>query len=67
MAREIVESLCPIPPEDVVASEVIEAARSHREAYVTMIEDALVNGTEDSCVIAYRRGAPVTLAEYLRR
>jgi hypothetical protein len=64
MARDIADALYPLPPEDVPA-EVIEHARSTRQRVGAEIEEALATGAEARLIIAYRRGAPVTLADYL--
>ena len=59
LASDITEALCPVPADDL-------PARSDRQQMAAKIEDALVNGTEDRCIVAYKKGTPVTLAELLR-
>lgn len=65
LASDITEALCPVPADDLPA-EIIELARSDKLRMAAKIEDALVNGTEDRCIVAYKKGTPVTLAELLR-
>jgi hypothetical protein len=64
MARDIAESLYPLPY--VVPTETIEHALAMRGRVAAEIEEAVANGTEDRYPIAYRNGARMTLAEYLR-
>ena len=70
----IVDALCPIrdlsADPDLTPGEresVLDSARESRALWTERIDHALANGTEHELVIAYGRGAPVTLAEYLGR
>jgi hypothetical protein len=55
----------PLPVDD--EPEFIEYARSMKERHTAAIEGALVNGTEDTCIVAYKNGAPVMLSMVLHR
>jgi len=66
IARAVADIFYPPLPKDD-EPEFIEDARAMTERFAASIEEALVNGTADTCVVAYKSGAPVMLSTVLRR